>query len=98
MYEVHDYIKSYLGETEEAHEFAKSFLERRLKIKTVSDTPASSQVSVCVCVYTTSEILVFVCLARLWTYIMCLGWRYVDFCKSNTLAIHFVHKDTSTEI
>lgn len=33
IYEVHDYIKSYLGETPEAHDFAKQFLERRQKLK-----------------------------------------------------------------
>ena len=44
MYEVHDYIKSYLGETNEAHEFAKSFLDRRQKIKSTNDTPPTSQV------------------------------------------------------
>ncbi len=33
IYEVHDYVKSYLGETKEAHEFAKQFLERRQKFK-----------------------------------------------------------------
>ena len=36
VYEVHDYIKSYLGETSEAHDFAKSFLDRRQKIKSSS--------------------------------------------------------------
>ena len=39
IYEVHDYIKSYLGETPEAHDFAKQFLERRQKLK----PPASQQ-------------------------------------------------------
>ncbi|XP_072255339.1 GRB10-interacting GYF protein 1 isoform X2 [Pyxicephalus adspersus] len=32
-YDVHDYIRSYLGETLEAKEFAKQFLERRAKYK-----------------------------------------------------------------
>lgn len=32
-YEVHDYIKSFLGETDEVHSFAKQFLERRQKLK-----------------------------------------------------------------
>ena len=41
MYEVHDYIKSYLGETEEAHDFAKAFLDRRQKVKTAEQPPAS---------------------------------------------------------
>ena len=39
IYEVHDYIKSYLGETPEAHDFAKQFLERRQKLK----PPANQQ-------------------------------------------------------
>lgn len=39
IYEVHDYIKSYLGETPEAHDFAKQFLEKRQKLK----PPASQQ-------------------------------------------------------
>lgn len=32
-YEVHDFIRSYLGDTVEAKEFAKQFLERRAKQK-----------------------------------------------------------------
>ncbi|XP_034862733.1 GRB10-interacting GYF protein 2 isoform X4 [Mirounga leonina] len=32
-YEVHDYIRAYLGDTSEAKEFAKQFLERRAKQK-----------------------------------------------------------------
>lgn len=32
-YDVHDYIKSYFGDTSEAREFAKQFLERRAKQK-----------------------------------------------------------------
>ena len=32
-YEVHDYIKSFLGETDDVHSFAKQFLERRQKLK-----------------------------------------------------------------
>jgi PERQ amino acid-rich with GYF domain-containing protein len=32
-YEVHDYIKSFLGESDEVHSFAKEFLERRQKLK-----------------------------------------------------------------
>ena len=43
IYEVHDYVKSYLGETGEAHEFAKQFLERRQKLKPPS-TGQQSQV------------------------------------------------------
>jgi len=30
-YEVHDYVRAYLGDTPEAKEFAKMFLERRAK-------------------------------------------------------------------
>ena len=43
VYEVHDYIKSYLGETNEAHDFAKQFLERRQRVKRPAQQ--SSQVS-----------------------------------------------------
>lgn len=32
-YDVHDFIRSYLGDTVEAKEFAKQFLERRAKQK-----------------------------------------------------------------
>jgi PERQ amino acid-rich with GYF domain-containing protein len=32
-YEVHDYTRAYLGDTSEAKEFAKQFLERRAKQK-----------------------------------------------------------------
>jgi len=32
-FEVHDYVRSYLGETKEATEFAKQFVERRSKYK-----------------------------------------------------------------
>ena len=46
VYEVHDYIKSYLGETDEAHEFAKSFLDRRQKIKSTNNLPPASQVRI----------------------------------------------------
>lgn len=42
MYEVHDYIKSYLGENKMAHDFAKQFLEKRLKLK-----PPTQQVRKC---------------------------------------------------
>ena len=37
-YEVHDYIKSFLGETDEVHSFAKEFLERRQKIRNYKST------------------------------------------------------------
>ena len=47
VYEVHDYIKSYLGETKEAHDFAKQFLERRQKLKLPSQQQ-SSQVRDCI--------------------------------------------------
>lgn len=30
-YEVHDYVRAYLGDTPEAKDFAKQFLERRAK-------------------------------------------------------------------
>lgn len=30
-YEVHDYVRAYLGDTHEAKDFAKQFLERRAK-------------------------------------------------------------------
>ena len=30
-YEVHDYVRAYLGDTPEAKEFAKQFLDRRAK-------------------------------------------------------------------
>ena len=32
-FEVHDYVKSYLGETRDAYNFAKQFLERWKKIE-----------------------------------------------------------------
>ena len=32
-YEVHDYIRSFLGETDEVHAFAKQFLDNRQKLK-----------------------------------------------------------------
>ncbi|XP_039618179.1 GRB10-interacting GYF protein 2 isoform X2 [Polypterus senegalus] len=38
-YEVHDYVRAYLGETLEAKEFAKHFLERRAKQKTNQQRP-----------------------------------------------------------
>ena len=41
-FEVHDYVKSYLGETRDAHNFAKQFLERRQKLK----PPSQQQVIV----------------------------------------------------
>lgn len=33
-YEVHDYVRAYLGDTPEAKDFAKQFLERRAKQNT----------------------------------------------------------------
>ena len=30
-YEVHDYVRAYLGDTPEAKDFAKQFIERRAK-------------------------------------------------------------------
>ena len=50
IYEVHDYVKSYLGETNEAHDFAKQFLERRQKLKPPSGSQ-QSQVSFARCYY-----------------------------------------------
>ncbi len=44
MYEVHDYIKSYLGETTDAHDFAKQFLDKRQKVKPLSHPQQHSQV------------------------------------------------------
>uniref|UniRef100_G3TXH4 GRB10 interacting GYF protein 2 n=1 Tax=Loxodonta africana TaxID=9785 RepID=G3TXH4_LOXAF len=38
-YEVHDYIRAYLGDTSEAKEFAKQFLERRAKQKATPQIP-----------------------------------------------------------
>lgn len=32
-YEVHDYIRSYLGDSKEVKEFAKQYLERRSKAR-----------------------------------------------------------------
>ena len=32
-YEVHDYVRSYLGETKEAAQFAQDFIDRRSKHK-----------------------------------------------------------------
>uniref|UniRef100_A0A8C7MTB1 GRB10 interacting GYF protein 1 n=1 Tax=Oncorhynchus kisutch TaxID=8019 RepID=A0A8C7MTB1_ONCKI len=45
-YEVHDFIRSYLGDTMEAKEFAKHFLERRAKQK---QNLQRQQQQVCVC-------------------------------------------------
>ncbi|XP_019850193.1 PREDICTED: PERQ amino acid-rich with GYF domain-containing protein 2 [Amphimedon queenslandica] len=42
-YEVHDYIKSFLGETDEVHSFAKEFLERRQKIRNYKQTKTQQQ-------------------------------------------------------
>ena len=44
MYEVHDYIKSYLGETKDAHDFAKQFLDRRQKVKAAPTQQVASTV------------------------------------------------------
>ncbi|XP_044147962.1 GRB10-interacting GYF protein 2 isoform X1 [Bufo gargarizans] len=38
-YEVHDYVRAYLGDTPEAKDFSKQFLERRNKQKTVPQKP-----------------------------------------------------------
>lgn len=42
-YEVHDYIRAYLGDTSEAKEFAKQFLERRAKQKANQRQPPPPQ-------------------------------------------------------
>ena len=54
VYEVHDYIKSYLGETKDAHDFAKQFLDRRQKVRPMSQQQQQQQhppTQVCVCVW-----------------------------------------------
>ncbi|XP_073530603.1 GRB10-interacting GYF protein 2 isoform X5 [Phyllobates terribilis] len=38
-YEVHDYVRAYLGDTPEAKDFSKQFLEHRNKQKTVQQKP-----------------------------------------------------------
>ncbi|XP_062355233.1 GRB10-interacting GYF protein 2 isoform X8 [Cinclus cinclus] len=43
-YEVHDYIRAYLGDTPEAKEFAKQFLERRAKQKASQQRQQQQQV------------------------------------------------------
>ncbi|XP_014454333.1 GRB10-interacting GYF protein 2 isoform X2 [Alligator mississippiensis] len=45
-YEVHDYIRAYLGDTPEAKEFAKQFLERRAKQKASQQRQQQQQDSV----------------------------------------------------
>ncbi|XP_074120373.1 GRB10-interacting GYF protein 2 isoform X2 [Sminthopsis crassicaudata] len=45
-YEVHDYIRAYLGDTSEAKEFAKQFLERRAKQKANQQRPQQQPDSV----------------------------------------------------
>uniref|UniRef100_A0A8C7J446 GRB10 interacting GYF protein 1 n=1 Tax=Oncorhynchus kisutch TaxID=8019 RepID=A0A8C7J446_ONCKI len=52
-YEVHDFIRSYLGDTMEAKEFAKHFLERRAKQK---QNLQRQQQQVCVCVLSPSTL------------------------------------------
>lgn len=42
-YEVHDYVRAYLGDTFEAKDFAKQFLERRAKQNTNQQKPAQNQ-------------------------------------------------------
>lgn len=39
-YEVHDYVRAYLGDTPEAKDFAKQFLERRAKQNANQQKPA----------------------------------------------------------
>lgn len=41
-YEVHDYIRAYLGDTPESKDFAKQFLERRAKQNANQQKPAPS--------------------------------------------------------
>nr|XP_004610876.1 unnamed protein product [Sorex araneus] len=42
-YEVHDYVRAYLGDTSEAKEFAKQFLDRRAKQKANQRQPQPQQ-------------------------------------------------------
>ncbi|XP_056420591.1 GRB10-interacting GYF protein 2 isoform X2 [Hyla sarda] len=42
-YEVHDYVRAYLGDTPEAKDFSKQFLERRNKQKTAPQNPQPQQ-------------------------------------------------------
>ena len=44
-YEVHDYVRSYLGESKDASEFATQFLERRSKYKNHLKQPEQPEVS-----------------------------------------------------
>lgn len=44
-YEVHDYVRAYLGDTPEAKDFAKHFLERRAKQKPMQQQQQQQQVS-----------------------------------------------------
>lgn len=46
-YDVHDYIRSCLGDTLEAKEFAKQFLERRAKQKASQQRQQQQQVEFC---------------------------------------------------
>ncbi len=53
-YEVHDYVKAYLGDTPQAKDFAKQFLERRAKQnanhqKPQQDQQQKQQVHLCAC-------------------------------------------------
>lgn len=48
-YEVHDYIRSFLGETDEVHAFAKLFLEKRQRLKR-NQQQKTHQVCVRMCV------------------------------------------------
>lgn len=42
-YEIHDYVRAYLGDTPEAKDFAKHFLERRAKQKANQQQPPQQQ-------------------------------------------------------
>ncbi len=59
MYEVHDYIKSYLGETKDAHDFAKQFLDKRQKVKSSSQLQQHVQVHIHMCYCRLKSLLFF---------------------------------------
>ncbi|KAL0201630.1 hypothetical protein M9458_004817, partial [Cirrhinus mrigala] len=42
-YEVHDYVRAYLGDTPQAKDFAKQFLERRAKQNANQQKPQQGQ-------------------------------------------------------
>ena len=63
-YEVHDYVRAYLGDTPQAKDFAKQFLERRAKQKANQQRQQQQQQQqVCVSMFLSSVcFLSFVCL------------------------------------